>query len=362
MKVLHMTSALDGGGVDRILYNYCTRMLPEIQSDFLVTSNFEGILEKPLIDQGCRVFHVETIRENLLARQRHIKQILKSGRYDIVHDHSGYKSFFLLNLAKQQGIRCRIAHAHIAFVPETKKVFFERKIFTPLSKLVATHLFACGNDAAKWMWGKRCFEKGYVRIMPNGIETNQYAFSSCYRNKIRKELGIENKFVIGCIARLTDQKNHLFLLDVFLQIKKKVPESILMLVGQGELFQNIVEYAKKINVIDSVLFLGVRNDVPELLNAIDVFVLTSKYEGLPVTLVEAQANGVPVVVSDAITGEVRVNDNYYVISLSNSVSQWADTIVSIKNKRVRDVSKLMNKYDIDLLAKNQKKWYMEHGY
>lgn len=359
MKVLHMTSALDGGGVDSILFNYCTRMMPEVQSDFLVSSDYEGVLERPLLDCGCKIFHIEKIRGQLFVRQQHIKKILETGGYDIVHDHSGYKSFFLLELAKRLGIQCRIAHSHIAFVPESIKRSIERKFFTYASKKVATNLFACGVDAALWMWGRKCFNDGKIKIMPNGIDTKEYRYSDFYRQKLRNDLGIGDKFVIGCVARLTEQKNHIFLLRIFRKIKENVPDAILLLIGQGELFDEIKKETEELNIYDSVRFLGVRTDVAQLLSVMDVFVLTSKYEGLPVTLVEAQANGIPIVTSDSITEEIKINSNYKMISLNEPELRWAQTIIDSRNNRISNVINLIKKYDIDILSVKQKQWYMK---
>lgn len=362
MRVLHMTSELDGGGVDRILFDYCSRMMPSIKSDFLVSSESEGILEAPLRDLGCKVFHVAKIRENMSLRHKQIEEILANGHYQVVHDHSGYKAYHLLKQAKDAGVSCRIAHAHIAGIPESNRARFERMIFTPLTKKVATDLYACGGDAARWMWGENEFSKGDVRVMPNGIQTSRFEYSPSKRKSIRKELGIEDKFVIGNVARFSEQKNHKFLLHLFSVLKQKEPDTVLMLIGRGELDEEVRELAVALGIHNSVMFMGVRNDVADLLNAMDVFVLPSRYEGLPVTLVEVQANGLPVVASNVITPEVAIAPNYTVLSLDDSLDNWSEAVLSAsKGGRNDDVASVVEKYDIDLLAKEQLDWYFDHA-
>ena len=360
MRVLHMTSDLDGGGVDSILYSYCSRMLPKVQCDFVVTSDKEGILEEPLRAMGSQVFHVAKMRENLKLRQGQLREILAKGQYSAVHDHSGYKSYFFLNLARQMGVKCRIAHAHIAFIPETTTAHLERVLITPLTKAAATHLFACGTDAGIWMWGADSVAKNRVTVMPNGIDTRKFQFSPKTRDEVRYGLGLSEKFVVGNVARLSEQKNHDFLLESFAHLLHREPAAVLMLVGRGELEEHLKKKAAELGIDKAVMFLGIRNDVYQLINAMDVFVLPSKYEGLPVTLVEAQANGLPVVVSNAVTDEIRIANNYDVLSLSSGTEEWAEHILKMNGQRAKDVSKVADAYDIDILAQKQMKWYLAH--
>lgn len=360
MRVLHMTSDLDGGGVDSVLYSYCSRMLPKVQCDFVVTSDKEGILEEPLRAMGSQVFHVAKMRENLKLRQGQLREILAKGQYSAVHDHSGYKSYFFLNLARQMGVKCRIAHAHIAFIPETTTAHLERVLITPLTKAAATHLFACGTDAGSWMWGADSVAKNRVTVMPNGIDTRKFQFSPKTRDEVRYCLGLSEKFVVGNVARLSEQKNHDFLLESFAHLLHREPAAVLMLVGRGELEEHLKKKAAELGIDKAVMFLGIRNDVYQLINAMDVFVLPSKYEGLPVTLVEAQANGLPVVVSNAVTDEIRIANNYDVLSLSSGTEEWAEHILKMNGQRAKDVSKVADAYDIDILAQKQMKWYLAH--
>lgn len=358
MKILQITADLDGGGVDRLLYDYCTRMIPECQFDFVVTSKCRGMLEEPLEALGCKVFHVETIRGDFRKRRRQIEEILNKGDYDVVHDHMGYRGVFSLEAAKRRGVPVRVAHSHISAIPETALERFARLITTRLTKHAATDLFACGEAAANWMWGRNAVDNG-VRIMPNAIDVGAFAFKSDVRAKLRKSLGLDGKYVIGNIARFSQQKNHQFLISVFEEVAKCRADAMLILVGGGELRSTIENEVRERGLSDKVLFLGVRNDVPDLLNVMDLFLLPSLYEGLPVTLVEVQANGLAAVVSDAVTQEVALSDNYRIISLRKNEKEWCSEILQTGLERSENVENVVLRYDINNAAASQKCWYMQ---
>jgi len=355
IKVLEISADLDGGGVDRLLYDYCSRMADRIQFDFIVSSKYEGILEQPLKNLGCKIFHVAEMRKNLRLYLQQLDKIFREGKYDIVHSHVGYKSFFVLRYAKKYGVKVRIAHSHIAYLPETKEEQYERLISASLTKYLATDLFACGRDAAKWMWHKVCY------VMNNAINTKSFVFSQEKRDDLRNELGIGNKFVVGNVGRLSYQKNHEFLIMVFSEVKKMREESVLLLVGRGELEGDVKVQVKSLGLEKDVIFLGVRNDVHDLLNAMDVFVLPSRFEGLPVVMVEVQANGLPIVASNTITDEIKLADNVYYMPLSESPVAWAQHIIACDGKRIRNGVDILvqNGYDIDVEAKKMQKKYLE---
>ena len=164
LNILHTVPALDGGGADRILYDYTVRMTDSFHFDFIVHTETQGMLEADLRAKGCNIYHVPALHSD---RKRHIsavRKIIKDGRYDIVHVSQGYKGFLFLLFAKMYGVKVRIAHSHMAYIPETIPVYLVRKCTAFLSKLFATHLFACGKDAAVWMWGKRAYNSGKVHI------------------------------------------------------------------------------------------------------------------------------------------------------------------------------------------------------
>lgn len=348
MKVLHITSELDGGGIDRLLYDYCIRLSGTVHFDFAICADKEGILENGLKEAGSKIYRIARLRGSLFKAMWQLRKILQSEQYDIVHVHSDYKSIVALFVAWLSGVKVRIAHSHIAFAPETIKEKILRKIITPFTKLFATHLFACGKDAGEWVWGSRAISKNNFHIMNNAIEAKSFTFNGKKRMDIRKKLNIEDKFVVGNVARFCFQKNHEFLILIFLEIKKLCPDSILLLIGRGELEADAKKLVASKNLTDSVIFLGVRNDVPDLLNAMDVFLLPSRFEGLPVTLVEVQANGLSAFVSDTITNEIKIGNHLNYISLSESPESWAKKLLSCTSK-ARHIENciLDTKYDIE---------------
>ncbi|VTT43225.1 glycosyltransferase [Streptococcus porcinus] len=358
VKILHTIPALDGGGADRVIYDYCVRMIPQLQFDFIVHSDHKGILEEELEKIGCNIYHVEPARNGIVKYLKNIYKILHQNNYDMIHVSQGYWGYFYILLAQICGIKIRIAHAHMANVPENKLTTIKRKIFSKLTILSATDLFACGIDAAKWMWGEKNYRHNNVKIMVNSIDGEKFAFNQSLRNQLRQDWNVPGQFVIGNVGRLAYQKNQLFLLDVFSEIKKLKDNSKLFLIGRGELEEELKLKVKKLGLSDSVVFTGVRSDVDQLLNMLDVFVLPSLFEGLPLTLIEVQMNGLPTVVSDNITDESKFTDNYQSFSLNASPTFWAEQIISLNTNRISLPEEIKNLRDVNYLAKLQEKWYL----
>lgn len=327
MRILQICVDLDGGGIDRYLLNYCSR-IPEIQFDFAVVDNKIGILEPQLEALGCQIYRVPRQSHGVKSNYNAIKRILTQNHYDAVHVHLGYRGAVALWCAKRCGVNARIVHAHIAAEPETKKQRLIRKGFTALVKKLATHLTACGVDAAKWVWGEKTYAKGNVTIHNNAIETARYAYSEEARATVRADLGIGSEtMVVGHVGRLCAQKNQLRLLDIFSEIHRQHPDSILLLVGRGELDESIRNKAKQMGLTDAVRLLGVRDDVPRLLSAFDTFVFPSTHEGLPFTLIETQCNGLPAVSADTVTPLVKLGKDVEFVSLSQNDTMWAQMAI-----------------------------------
>ena len=363
MRILEVCVDLDGGGIDRYLLNYCSR-IPEIQFDFAVVDNNKiGILEPQLEALGCHIYRVPRQSYGVRANYNAIKKILTDNHYDAVHVHLGYRGAVALWCAKRCGVKTRIVHAHIAAEPESGKQRLIRKGFTWLVKRLATHLAACGVDAAKWVWGAKTYAKGKVTIHNNAIETAKYAYSAETRATVRAELGIgEDTLVVGHVGRLCAQKNQLRLLDIFGEIHRLQPDSVLLLVGRGDLDEAIRSKAEEKGLTDVVRLLGVRDDVPRLLSAFDTFVFPSTHEGLPFTLIETQCNGLPAVSADTVTPLVKLGEDVEFLSLSQSDTAWAQAALSAAQRGhdcegarcVADAG-----YDIDREAARLRDYYVK---
>ena len=361
MRILEVCVDLDGGGIDRYLLNYCSR-IPDIHFDFAVVDNKIGILEPQLEALGCRIYRVPRQRLGLRANYNAIKQILTQNTYDAVHVHLGYRGAVALLCAKRCGVKTRIVHAHIAAEPESVKQKWVRKGFTVLVKRLATHLAACGVDAAKWVWGEKAYANGKVIIHNNAIDTAKYAYSPEVRAAARAALGVsDTTLVVGHVGRLSAQKNQLRLLDIFGEMHRRRPDSLLLLVGRGDLEDAIRRKAEEMGLTDAVRLLGVRDDVPRLLSAFDAFVFPSTHEGLPFTLIETQCNGLPAVSADTVTPLVKLGEDVRFLSLAQSDADWAQAALSVAERghdpagarRVADAG-----YDIDREAARLRDYYI----
>lgn len=361
MRILEVCVDLDGGGIDRYLLNYCSR-IPEIQFDFAVVDNTIGILEPQLEALGCHIYRVPRQSHGVRANYNAIKKILTDNCYDAVHVHLGYRGAVALWCAKRCGVKTRIVHAHIAAEPESVKQRMIRKVFTALVKGLATHLAACGVDAAKWVWGAKTYAKGEVTIHNNAIETAKYAYSADVRAAVRADLGMgENTLVVGHVGRLCAQKNQLRLLDIFGEIHRLHPDSILLLVGRGDLEEPIRRKAEAMGLTDAVRLLGVRDDVPQLLSAFDTFVFPSTHEGLPFTLIETQCNGLPVISADTVTPLVKVGPDVTFLSLSQSDTTWAQAALTAAARGHDSAGAILVAdagYDIDREAARLRDYYL----
>ena len=197
-------------------------------------------------------------------------------------------------------------------------------------------MFMCSKPAGIWTFGSKAVDSGKVKFIKNGIETEKFVYNDQIRILKRKELGLNNKLVVGHVGRFMQQKNHTFLIDIFQELHKKQPNSVLVLVSDGKLMNEVKNKVHTYGLDDAVLFLGNRNDVNELMQAFDVFVFPSLWEGLPLTGIEAQTAGLPVFMSDVITDEVCITNNIYKMSLKQSATEWANKIFSVTNNHKRE--------------------------
>ena len=363
VRVLQELSALDGGGVAKLLYDYYKNMdRTQVHFDFLIYDYYEdGMYEKPLKELGCTIYKLPRIKKDKKGYLLGMKKIIKEGSYDVVHSHMGSRGLFAMYYAKKYRVPKRIVHSHIAYEPVSNTKRKLNTILAMMSKHYATDLFACGKDAGIYMWGKKASVSGKVRIMTNAIDTASFKFSNVLREQKREELQISDKFVVGIVGRLSEQKNYPFLFSVYKKVMEKRENTVLLIVGRGLEEAKIRQLAADMGIGDSVCFLGVRSDVAELLNAFDLFVLPSKYEGLPVVLIEAQANGVKELVSDKVTTEMDITDLIQFLPIDHTETKWADAISTCKveidgREKYSDLVKKAG-YDIKIESKKMQNFY-----
>ena len=210
-------------------------------------------------------------------------------------------------------------------------------------KKLATIFWACSKSAGKWLYG----DKIKFDIINNAINVDKFKYNEIIRNNIRKNLKIENKFVIGHVGRFSEQKNHLYIINIFKEVLEKEKNAILLLIGSGNLLEECKRVAKDMNIDKNILFLGEKNNIQDYYQVMDIFILPSLFEGLPIVGIEAQANGLPCIFSNTITNEVKCNKNVEFIGINdNEIKTWRDEVLKLKQSgRNFDLSNI-KKYDI----------------
>lgn len=332
IKILFILNSLNCGGQENFAMNiYRNIDRCKFQIIFVVPkiNGKNQFFEEEIISNGDLVYEVTSKSKNPFRNFREIYSIVKENHIKIVHRHSGNSMMWLdLLAAKLGGATMRIAHSHSSNSLSIRQTLLHY-ISCPMLNWVATDRYACSNSAGKWMYGK----KEYY-IVKNGIKTLDFQYDSVTREKIRSQLEIsDNDLLIGHVGRFSEVKNHSFLLDIISDAYKRNLFNLkLLLVGSGELQKEIIEKARRLGVLDSIIFTGNRADVNELLQAIDVFAFPSLYEGLPLSLIEAQASGTPCIVSDNVSRECQVTDLVTFLSIKDGTDGWIESLINQKKK------------------------------
>ncbi len=346
LKILMFVDRMRTGGIQILLINLLSIFdRNKYQIDVLLLD--DGIhypLEEKLSEMNVHVYKLENTWINkpidYIKYNTNVKRFFaRHHDYHVVHLHSSSKNYLILKYAQMYNIPIRIAHSHnTGFQTHNPlKVLFGNLLKKRLIKY-STDLLACSKIAGEWLFGSRLVNSGRVIIIKNGVDLEKYKYNPQLRKNKRTELGVNDRIVIGNIGRFVEQKNHTFLLDIFAEIKKIEPKAILILAGVGELMDSMKDKAKVLGINKDVIFLGFRTDVNEILQAIDLFLMPSLYEGFPVTAIEAQASGLPCILSSSITKEAELLDNTIYIDLNQTAEFWAKCAVQIAGSTNREDS------------------------
>ena len=362
IRVLHMITSLNIGGSQAFVMNlYRAIDREKVQFDFVI-DHPEGIELKAEVEAlGGKVYVFPGFRgTNVMQIKRAWNDFFKEHpEYKILHTHSRSYASLYIPIAKKCGL-VTIAHSHSTSNGKGVTAAVKRVMQYPL-RYQADYLMACSGEAGRWLYGEKACKKNNYIFMPNAIDTEKYRFSAETAQAYRKKLNLEGKFVLGHVGRFHEAKNHAFLLDVFAQIAKKRSDAVLLLVGDGELHGEIEQKIKKLKIEKQVIMTGNRNDVAQLMQAMDIFVFPSAWEGLPVTVVEAQAAGLPCLISDRITTEVDLSMLVKRLPI-NSPELWAENILNMKCVRCDVSSKLKQAgFDVRDTAKRLTDFYMSIG-
>lgn len=363
VKVLQFPIANSKGGITHYaLDNWKWMDKSKFQCDFVTMSKKLDFADE-ILATGSRIFYISCYAEQ--NKEQFVKEfdkILSEG-YDVVHLHTKqWKSFLVEELCKKHGIPKIIVHSHSTGIDTLDPIKREwevqqhEQVKKKFSVDMATDFWACSKAAADFLFGEQ-IPGDIIRIMPNAIDLSKFAYNQEIRSRYRREYGLENCFVIGHVGRFVYQKNHEFLIKVFYEVSKEICNARLVLLGEGELITKIQRQVEEYNLKNKVLFLGKRDDVNYWYQAMDAFCLPSRFEGLPISMIEAQAAGLPCADSMEITEEVVITD--HVVRLPLDVEMWREQLLNYREiVRKDDQMSLRNAgYDIQEQIKVIEKFY-----
>lgn len=358
VRIAHIVGKWLGGGVESVVMNYYRNIdRSKIQFDFICDNDSTDIPMKEINELGGKVILIPPYQK-IFKYHKELKRVLKDGNYKIVHSHINTLSVFSLFAAKCAGVPIRIAHSHSTTNPKEKKKNLLKQVLRPFSKLFSTNYMACTSYAGKWLFGNKECDNGNVYLLNNAISLDKFKYNKKVRNSKRNEFCISNDtLVVGHVGRFVEQKNHRFIIDVFKELHSKQKNSILMLVGQGPLLQEMKEKVSLLGLDDCVLFLGQRSDVNELYQIFDVFLFPSLYEGLGMVAVEAQVSGCQCLISNVVPKEVKICDNVNFLDLNDSLSLWASSCKLNTNRKSYDEEAKKFGYDISTESYKLEKYY-----
>lgn len=351
IRVLHVITGMEHGGAESFIMNMYRNIDREkVQFDFLLRSN-RMLHGEELAKMGSRIYYTASIPKHFIKNYFQTIRFLKKHPYQIIHVHANALLYVsVLKTAKRAGVKCRIMHSHNTsiFYSKTKPIhMFNKKHIEQL----ATHCFACSESAGQWMFNNE------YKIIRNGIDIERFAYNEDSRTRIRQELNIpDNAFVLGHVGHLTSVKNQRFAIETLSEIHKAGKKAYLILVGEGESENGLKQFTKEKAIDDYVIFTGGRKDVNEILSAFDVFIFPSLHEGLPISILEAQANGLACVCSEAVPIDSIPTESVHQLSLEAGPEKWSKTILELDCARI-DLSLQLKELGFD--SKSQAKELQE---
>ena len=340
------------GGAETFLMKVFRRLdKTKYSMDFAVAEENEGAYDAEIIKLGGKIHKITPKSKSLIKNFKEVKKLVKNEGYEYVF-RTSQRSLSALELlaAKMGGAKVRVYRSSNSSNGAIgKKGAILHKLCSFMPNRYANVRIAPSTEAAEFVFGKNCIKSGKAHLLNNGIDTNVYNYNAEKVTEIRKEFGISDKLVIVHVGRFEDQKNHKFLIDIFSEIAKLRDDAVLLLVGKGELENAIRQQIATLGLADKVIFTGVRSDVPAIFSASDLFIMPSFFEGMPNTVIEAQATGLPCVISDTITREANITGLVNYLPLTDSAEKWAEKALTFVSSERKDTLQdfIDNKYTID---------------
>ncbi|MBQ7840747.1 MAG: glycosyltransferase family 1 protein [Lachnospiraceae bacterium] len=339
LQVLGGTSL--GGAESRVMDLYRHMDRERVQFDFAVHSSKPEFFDQEIESLGGTIYRLPRFKVyNWLSYRKAWKQFFTQHQeFAAVHGHMTSTASIYLPIAKSLGVKRTMAHARSAGTDSGLKGVMTRLLRKNLWKKT-DYCLACSALAGQAVYGEKAWKKGLVHVIPNAIGLEKYAYDPGMREEMRRQLGVSDRLVIGHVGRFHEAKNHGFLLEVFAAVCQKRENAVLVLVGEGGGMEAAKQKAKELGIADKVQFLGSKKNVADYYQAMDVFLFPSLYEGLPGSVLEAQASGLCCVIADTITTEVGITDLVEYASLSETPQKWADRVLAgadakTKNRRAR---------------------------
>ena len=330
IRILHVMGCADAGGISSVVRNYYQFLdRTKVHFDIALTVPKAGQNALALQEMGSQIFFIPLKAEDREGYLRELKKLLVEGHYDGLHVHESETCYVALKLAKELGIPCRIAHSHTASPYEGPRGVVRRLSGVLLNLRYATHAIACGQLAGDRVFGKRHMKSEKALVLPNAVDTQRFSYDPQVRRQVRRELGVEDKFVLGMVTRLSQEKNVAFGPKLLKASLETIPNAVLLIAGNGQEEENLKAEIRDLGLEGKAVLLGRRADPERLYQAFDVFLLPSFTEGYPVSAVEALSAGLPALLSDAITGELAGFAGVSYLSLSR-MDSWVRALEKIR--------------------------------
>ncbi|WP_249869460.1 glycosyltransferase family 1 protein [Oceanobacillus saliphilus] len=344
-RILQVVGAMNRGGTETLLMNiYRTIDREKVQFDFISYSDQEAHYDEEIRKLGGRVIK--------LSKTNSIKEIYKVikkyGPYEVVHSHTLFHCGIANVAAYLAGVKVRISHAHTTL--DNSESFYRKtyiRLMRPIIKAFSTNLLACSNAAGSYLFGEQTLIKEKYSYFPNAIDYSIFLQNHLAEvKKFKIEEGFGRSIIIGHIGTFKEAKNHFFLLQIIKSLLNKDPSIKLLLVGDGDLRKQVEEKANQEGLLENIRFVGIRDDISTMLHSMDAFVFPSLYEGLGLVLLEAQASGIPCIVSESIQPEADLNIGLVSsLSLTDGPDVWADKIVEVASNKEKNIKKIIDGFE-----------------